>query len=955
MHFKAITLGVFATAFFTAGVNAACVRPSVRKEWRRMSTKEKTNWISAVKCLSHLPHDPNMTPTVNVSLSGIPPLNTSGSYYDDFVYMHMDLNIELCAKIHFTGLFLPWHRWYVAVYEAALKDKCGYIGSSPYWNWTIDAPNFLKSDFWKDNDTTSGLGGWGDPNNDYQVPDGAFSDFHLSYPSTHTLRRNFTLQPYLDDPVEFFKNPAKFANTSFTQKEISNLINGYTGDYKGFQAYFEFFEGAHSSVHEIMGGDLAGQCPANAPSNCTAGPTWSANEPLFWMHHAMVDKVWYDWQHRDSANFWSFSGGSVQAFENDTYYTEYPNGAAPFLSETVCAAQFHYASRWIVPTVNDIRCVQYDGRNPLLRLRVRTGELPPAGLNDFVPTMYHTLFMRNGFQSRILRWSYLKPATFTSFCPILSDRKVGKEMPPDTAVFARDQLIEFLQQPFVTSLVSSHPNSVLSPKGFPVPEAWSSWWEWAASRPLDSEPKWVSLLRSYSQQYGEGPESLTKTDPVASSIPSEILDFIKDAKLLQLDRSPVDWSNLSTCLSSGLSTSEASHASDVALPLLAGMSPKKAHEVSRMASYIAHLTSSSSGLKHVKYIVDIGAGQGYLSRALADLGFHVLALDGSAVQTTGAERRREQGQAKGNKGRRKNRADNVSAVDEKGGLGVPDNGTQLQAGSLTHKTIHITADNLQKAVSAWLSESRNDLNEVCCEPVPVLVVALHSCGTLTPDIFPDFPLSDAFQKAPPLSPSHHQLAAQTPAHWLHSPASRASTQLSLRKIVYRAILEACLPHGGDSPCASNHSETIPREEEKGRGSKKRIGRLPDNAYASFPHFISQASQKLDFNIDASSVVLPGGTPTAKDDSKPVNMNASTWFQCMESRLEVLHVLRCLIGPCVETLILMDRLCWLREKLGKDAVGVEGKWDVQLVGLFNQAAGSARNFALVIIPLENDNN
>ncbi|ETW81995.1 hypothetical protein HETIRDRAFT_384428 [Heterobasidion irregulare TC 32-1] len=296
-----------------------------------MSTKEKSDWISAVKasCLSHLPHDPNLTPSVNVSLSQIQPVNASGSYYDDFVYMHMDLNVV----IHFTGLFLPWHRWYVAVYESALKERCGYTGSSPYWDWSLDAPDFFNSDFWKDNDTESGLGGWGDPENDYQVPKGGFSDLHLSYPIPHTLRRNFTLQPFLHStPTSFFDEPTELANTSFTKSEVSKLVNGFVGDYKGFQAYFESFEGAHSSVHEIMGGDLGGQCPKNSPANCTAGPTWSPNEPLFWMHHAMVDKVWYDWQHKNRSNFWAFEGGSVQAFDNRTYYDEYPNGAGPALS-----------------------------------------------------------------------------------------------------------------------------------------------------------------------------------------------------------------------------------------------------------------------------------------------------------------------------------------------------------------------------------------------------------------------------------------------------------------------------------------------------------------------------------------------------------------------------------------------------------------------------------------------
>ena len=77
-----------------------CTEPKVRREWRAFSTKEKAEWIRAIKvridaligrlakamfgiqCLSKLPHDPAMTPSVDPSVSLIPPLNTSSSYYD---------------------------------------------------------------------------------------------------------------------------------------------------------------------------------------------------------------------------------------------------------------------------------------------------------------------------------------------------------------------------------------------------------------------------------------------------------------------------------------------------------------------------------------------------------------------------------------------------------------------------------------------------------------------------------------------------------------------------------------------------------------------------------------------------------------------------------------------------------------------------------------------------------
>lgn len=37
--------------------------------------------------------------------------------------------------IHYTGTFLAWHRYFVWVYEQALRDECGYTGYQPYWDW----------------------------------------------------------------------------------------------------------------------------------------------------------------------------------------------------------------------------------------------------------------------------------------------------------------------------------------------------------------------------------------------------------------------------------------------------------------------------------------------------------------------------------------------------------------------------------------------------------------------------------------------------------------------------------------------------------------------------------------------------------------------------------------------------------------------------------------------------
>ena len=107
--------------------------------------------------------------------------------------------------------------------------------------FTLDAPNFYESSFWKDSDPVSGLGGWGDPNADFSVPDGGFNKLHLSYPTPHTVHRNFTLlESKLSAPT--VTDPLKEANSSFSVSAIEAILETPSGDYKGFQVAFETFE-----------------------------------------------------------------------------------------------------------------------------------------------------------------------------------------------------------------------------------------------------------------------------------------------------------------------------------------------------------------------------------------------------------------------------------------------------------------------------------------------------------------------------------------------------------------------------------------------------------------------------------------------------------------------------------------------------------------------------------------
>lgn len=108
--------------------------------------------------------------------------------------------------------------------------------------FTTDTSNFQNSTLW-DSDATSGVGSWGDPNDDYQITDGGFAGFPLSYPTPHKLRRMYT--PSAPDHPELFVD-------SFTPESQVAMVNGHVGDFISFQAVFE--RGSHGAIHRIVGG-----------------------------------------------------------------------------------------------------------------------------------------------------------------------------------------------------------------------------------------------------------------------------------------------------------------------------------------------------------------------------------------------------------------------------------------------------------------------------------------------------------------------------------------------------------------------------------------------------------------------------------------------------------------------------------------------------------------------------
>ncbi|CVK94751.1 related to monophenol monooxygenase (tyrosinase) [Fusarium mangiferae] len=266
LSFLLCTISSLAFAIAAPSQYAAPPQVQTRVEWRKLSKSSQAEYIDAVKCLDKLPSK----------------LGLTTSRYNDFPYVHRTLNIQ----IHFVAQFLPWHRYFVHLYETSLRDECGYRGSMPYWDWTIDSKDMSKSPIFS-KDKIRGFGGNGvgggfvNPGRPNPltmcVLDGAFNNFTVQYydqtSRPHCLNRGFN---------DGLTSAGKFQGDSYSPQAVSKIIS----DSKNFTKFTRDLEnGPHGAIHQAIGGDMV--------------PSTSPNDPVFFLHHAQIDRLWWVWQQQN--------------------------------------------------------------------------------------------------------------------------------------------------------------------------------------------------------------------------------------------------------------------------------------------------------------------------------------------------------------------------------------------------------------------------------------------------------------------------------------------------------------------------------------------------------------------------------------------------------------------------------------------------------------------------------
>lgn len=168
--------------------------------------------------------------------------------YDNYALLHANI----FPVVHNNNFFLPWHRWFLIDFEKQLGMPI------PYWDSTVDSKNETNSEIW------NYFGSMGHPQT--HCITNTFSNWTIN---SHCLRRN----------SNHTRTNIHFSNHS----EIENLIYSYNINFS------EILEnGPHAKVHQFIGGDMSGFA--------------SPFDPIFWLHHAFVDKIWYTRQYCMYAN-----------------------------------------------------------------------------------------------------------------------------------------------------------------------------------------------------------------------------------------------------------------------------------------------------------------------------------------------------------------------------------------------------------------------------------------------------------------------------------------------------------------------------------------------------------------------------------------------------------------------------------------------------------------------------
>jgi tyrosinase len=190
-----------------------------------------------------------------------------------------DIHRNFCP--HGNWYFLPWHRAYIASFERVCRELSGKRDFAlPYWNWTSDR----------------------------QFPAAFSAGDRSSNPLWHArpgVAGGLRLAEDMVGPqvISRIMQSPDFEAFGSTRPRGQNDASARWQRSLGSKTELEF--NPHDGVHQSIGGNMS-------------QVSLSARDPIFYLHHANIDRLWTDWNRRGNANsaeaMWrnfSFNGNFV--------------------------------------------------------------------------------------------------------------------------------------------------------------------------------------------------------------------------------------------------------------------------------------------------------------------------------------------------------------------------------------------------------------------------------------------------------------------------------------------------------------------------------------------------------------------------------------------------------------------------------------------------------------------
>ena len=221
---------------------------------------------------------------------------------------------------HGSWFFLPWHRMYLGYFEKIILDIIVKLGGPqhwalPYWNYRAENADSLKLPWAFAQQQAKD----GSPNNLFEAE-----------------------RKYGNDGASFIDTDLIDLDEAFNAHQFVGGANQIPPGFGGPQSYFEHNGQEHGQLETIPHDQVHGMIGGLMGVPGTAG-----YDPLFWLHHANIDRLWEAWLNdpQSKANRNPTQSAWLKATSADFYFNDGSNNVVKLIPSDVLdtkAEPFYY-------------------------------------------------------------------------------------------------------------------------------------------------------------------------------------------------------------------------------------------------------------------------------------------------------------------------------------------------------------------------------------------------------------------------------------------------------------------------------------------------------------------------------------------------------------------------------------------------------------------------------------